>query len=379
MDKPTDQGSGELQRQLSTIFETAAEGIILIDKSGRVEVFSRAAERTFGYTAQEVVGRNVGMLMPSPDGEQHDGYIRKYLDSRVPKIIGTGREVTGMRKDGSLFPLYLSVGEVTRGEKFVGIIRDLTETKRADEERRRLQERLAHAGRVRAMGEIATNIAHEVSQPLTAIASYAQACKRMLERQADVDGGIVDAVDKIGQQALRGGHIIERLREFLRQHESKSEVSDINALVAQVSDLYALQARQENVVMTFSLAEDLPEIFVDRIQIQQVIFNLVSNAIEATTGNKPNERAVELQTSLNETGDIIIRISDNGPGLSNEAATKAFEPFFTTKQSGMGVGLAICRTIVEAHGGKVWFSRTRDTGATVCFTLPRYRNEEDHE
>jgi C4-dicarboxylate-specific signal transduction histidine kinase len=280
-----------------------------------------------------------------------------------------------MRKGGALFPLYLSIAEVTRGERFVGILRDVTENKQAEKERQRLQEQLIHAGRVGAMGEFATNIAHEVNQPLTAIASYAQTCRRMLEARADGDHALVEIVEKISEQALRGGAIIQRLREFLRGRESSWELSDVNDLVTKASELCELRARNEHVALTYVLATDLPPVLVDRVQIQQVIVNLVNNAIDAAADNEADRRFVEIETSLDQNSDVLVFVSDNGAGLSDEAKQKAFEPFFTTKLRGMGMGLPICRTIIEAHGGKLWLEPRERVRTTFCFALPSYRGE----
>jgi two-component system sensor kinase FixL len=362
----------ELERRLSAIFETAAEGIVVIDRNGCIEVFSRAAEKMFGYDASEVIGRNVSILMPSPDRENHDRYIADYRRTRTQKVIGVGREVFGLRKDGSLFPLYLSVAEVTEDERFVGIVRDLSARKKAEKERKDLQERLAHAGRIGAMGEIATSIAHEVNQPLTAIASYAQACRRML------DGGtepreLLSIVDKIAEQALRGGLIIHRLREFVRRRETTSELSDINDVVRQICELCRVEAEHRRAVIALTLTPGLPPVLIDRVQIQQVVFNLVSNALEAIEAAGMDTREVEIRSSLDENGDVVVIVSDSGPGLSEEAERKAFEPFFTTRESGMGMGLPISVTIVEAHGGKLKMARNRSAGVSFSFNLPSHR------
>jgi two-component system sensor kinase FixL len=359
----------ELERRLSAIFETAAEGIVLIDKGGRIELFSPSAERTFGYQAREVIGQNVSILIPAPDCERHDAYIDNYLRTGVARVIGVGREVTGLRKDGTRFPLYLSVGEVTRGEKFVGIVRDLTEAKEAERARRDLQDKLAHVGRIGAMGEIATNIAHEVNQPLTAIASYAQACRRMLDMQSD-PRELAVIVDKIAEQALRGGMIIQRLREFIRGRSSTAELADINDVVRQVSELCRIEASRRGATIILRLAPRLPPVSIDRVQIQQVVFNLTSNAIEAMDQANQQDCEVEIATHLDAGGDVVVVVSDTGPGMSDETAQRLFEPFYTTRDTGMGMGLPICLTIVEAHGGKLRVSRDRPAGLAFSFNLP---------
>lgn len=372
----SDERTLELERRLRAIFEAAAEGIILIDKTGCIEVFSRSAERTFGYDAAEVIGKNVSMLMPTPDRERHDSYIANYLRTGVTKIMGIGREVTGLRKGGTQFPLYLSVGEVTPGEKFIGIVRDLTAAKEVERARRDLQEKLAHVGRIGAMGEIATNIAHEVNQPLTAIASYAQACRRMLDMQTDPRELSV-IVDKIAEQALRGGMIIERLREFIRGRRNARELADINDVVRQISDLCRIEADRRRATIELRLAPDLPRVPMDRVQIQQVIFNLISNAIEAMEQASEPRREVEIATRLDAKGDVVLVVSDTGPGVSDETAQRLFEPFFTTRETGMGMGLPICLTIVEAHGGKLTVSRDRPAGVAFSFNLPVPQNQSD--
>jgi two-component system sensor kinase FixL len=219
---------------LQAIVETSPDGLITIDERGLVESFNPAAERMFGYGAQEVIGQNIKLLMPSPYREEHDAHIARYLRTGEKRIIGIGREVLGQRKDGTSFPLELAVGEVhAEGRRiFAGFVRDVSARRVAEERLRELQAELVHVSRLSAMGEMASALAHELNQPLTAIINYAQATRRLLggaggERYA----ALLGLLDKTAQQASRAGQIIHRLRQFIAKGETERALADINALV----------------------------------------------------------------------------------------------------------------------------------------------------
>jgi len=359
-----DQKDDELQ----ALLDASVDGIVTIDHLGRIQRFSRSAERLFGFSAAELVGRNVSVLMTDGDRNAHDGFLARYLSTRVPHIVGTGRAVTARRKDGSVFPAWLSVGVVEGAvePRFVGFVQDLTQRRRSEEQGRRLQERLWHVSRLATVGEMAAGIAHELNQPLTAIANYAQACDRLLARSSDNIEEVRAALREITGQAVRAGDIIRRLRSLTHHHDAPRERTDVNILITELTDLVEADARHENVRYSLRLGSALPPVEVHRAQIQQVVLNLVRNAIEALAESAAGLREVIVSTARTDD-HVEISICDNGPGLPAAITPRLFEPFCTSKPAGTGLGLAISRTIMGRHGGTLNYRANAPCGA--CFTL----------
>jgi two-component system sensor kinase FixL len=334
--------------------------------------FSRAAEILFGYSSAEIVGQNVSSLMPSPDRERHDTYMIKYLKTGEKRIIGRGRVVLGQRKDGSTFPMELSIGETRSGSRhfFTGFARDLTERQDTQQRLQELQAELVHMSRFTAMGEMASTLAHELNQPLTAIVSYLGGCSRLLEGNGVAEVGILrEAIDRAASQAIRAGDIIRRLRQFVSRGETERKVENLSKMIEEASALALIGIKQTGVQVRFLLNPKAAAVFVDKIQIQQVILNLIRNGIEAM---EETDRR-ELTVSTTETADnmVEVQIADSGSGISANIASQLFQPFITTKRNGMGVGLSISRTIIEAHGGKLWATPNPDGGTVFHMTLKR--------
>jgi two-component system sensor kinase FixL len=475
----------------------AADGIVVIDTQARVVFYNRACETLFQYSAREVLGRNVKMLMPEPYYDEHDGYVARYKSTGVAHIIGVGREVSGLRKDGSVFPMYLSVGEgkLSTGRFFVGIIhdlsairaqaglredadrllarivqssddailsktldgivtswndaamrifgyradeivgqpvtvlipadrrdeetyilsqirdgrsiehyetvrrhkngsdilmslsvspirdstgkivgasktaRDITEKKRAEAHTHMLQSELAHVARVNAMGQLSSALAHELNQPLSATMNYVNAAKRRLAKVSSAEAEkVLELLEKAASETERAGQIIHRLRSFLEKRESRHALEDLNQIVTEAIALGQGGAADDNVRLHIELSPDLPPILADRVQIQQVIINLLRNAVEAMQASAT--RDITITTRRTEPKTVEAAVADTGPGLPQEVAARLFEPFVSTKEKGMGVGLSICRTIIEAHGGQLWMTPNPGGGTIFRFQLP---------
>jgi two-component system, LuxR family, sensor kinase FixL len=489
-------------QELRALLDAAVDAIIVIDHRGTVEVFSLAAERMFGYSAEEVIGHNVKLLMPEPFHSAHDGYLERYDRTRVTRIIGVGREIVSLRKDGTTFPCELAVGRVADAEppRYVGFIRDLTSRKEAEaqlkrseselrlaqelanlgnyvlhprsagpdyysaqlyrildlpidgptvtredfferwvhpadrprvleafrrlnaaeapldieykvvlrdgrtrhlhhiaqvvraadgrvekqigtihditdrhhaeDEARQLQERLTHFSRLSTMGEMAAGLAHEINQPLSAIATYSQACQRLL-RQAEPDiPDVISALEQVNAQALRAGEVIRRLRNFVKNREVKREWVNCERLLEDLRTLAETDARLHNVRLRLDVARDLPGVHADAIQLQQVVLNLVRNAIDAMVECPEDRREIVLRAFGPEEGLVQITVADQGSGLAPGADEHLFNPFFTTKTTGTGLGLAISHSIIRAHGGRLWHTSNEPCGMCFHFTLP---------
>jgi two-component system, LuxR family, sensor kinase FixL len=358
------------EAHLASILDTVPDAMIVIDENGLVQSFSSAAERQFGYRAAEVIGKNVNLLMPSPYRENHDGYIERYLRTGERRIIGIGRLVVGERKDGSTFPMELAVGEMRSGDRhfFTGFIRDITHRQQSEARLQELQSELIHISRLTAMGQMASALAHELNQPLLAIVGYMKGSRRLLESSAEENSGVLcDAMDKAGDQALRAGQIIRRLREFVARGDSERRVESVKKLIEEASALALVGTKDQGIRVWFQFDPAVDLVLVDKVQIQQVLLNLLRNAIEAMEASQTRELVVS--TAADDDDMVAVSVTDTGPGIAPELASQLFQPFVTNKRHGMGVGLSICRTIVEAHGGRITVEPNPTGGTIFRFTL----------
>ncbi|NDV87872.1 PAS domain S-box protein [Aurantimonas aggregata] len=370
---------GASEMHIGSILDTVLDATVVIETNGNIVSFNAAAKRQFGYGEDEVIGTNVRILMPEPYHREHDGYMQRYMETGEKRIIGVDRVVFGRRKDGSTFPMKLAVGEFRVGNRtlFTGFVRDLTEREESAARLNEIEGELARLARLNELGEMASTLAHELNQPLSAIANYAQGCVRLLR---DMDDSLAsrmrEALEETAQQSLRAGQIIRHLREFVTRGESQKLPEDIRSLIEEAGTLALVGSRERGIRSDFEFAQGPAKVLVDRVQIQQVLINLMRNAMEAMRDSQRRELLV--RTVFNGQGDVIVEVSDTGPGISDEVAAQLFRPFVTTKPGGMGIGLSISKRIVEAHGGTISISRNRHGGATFRFSLPALKGEDIH-
>jgi len=359
------------ESHLSSILSTVPDAMVVIDEQGTILSFSAAAQALFGYTEEQVVGRDVSLLMPSPDRDRHGGYILRYLETGERRIIGKGRVVFAARSDGSTFPMELSIGEANTGAEriFTGFIRDLTERRQAEARLEDLQAELIHVSRVSAMGSMASTLAHELNQPIGAIANYVEAVRdRLVDLDPEELPMLVEALNDAAKDAQRAGDIVRRLREFVSRGEVARTVERLPTLINEASVLGLIGARERGIEARFDLDPYASPVFVDRVQIQQVLINLVRNACEAMKDQE--ERRVTVTSQLDRPGYARITVADTGPGVAPDIADRLFTAFVSSKQDGMGLGLSICRTIIEANEGRIWMEPGEHGGARFHFTLP---------
>ncbi|MET0240287.1 MAG: PAS domain S-box protein [Sphingobium sp.] len=363
------------ESHLRSILSTVPDAMVVIDEAGVIVSFSAAAEKLLGYTEAEVVGQNVALLMPASDRERHDSYIERYRQTGEKRIIGIGRVVFAQRKDGTTFPVELSIGETSEGAQrlFTGFMRDLTERLQTEAKLEALQSGLIHVSRLSAMGTMASTLAHELNQPITAIANYAEAIRDQLSDPDPHELPMIrEALDDTAREALRAGHIVRRLRAFVARGEVEKTVEPLPQLINETAVLAFMGTREQGIETRIQLDPYASPVLVDRIQIQQVLINLIRNAAEAMAGMAPDrgDRRLTISSHADRPGFVRVTVADTGPGVSAHIAEQLFTAFISTKADGMGLGLSICRTIVEANGGRIWME-TGPRGSQFHFTLMR--------
>jgi two-component system sensor kinase FixL len=358
--------------ELHALLDAAVDAIVVIDEDGKITTFNKAAERMFGYGAVAVIGQDVSILMSEPDRTQHAGHLARYKNTGEARIIGIGREVQGRRANGEMFPVALSVGEAAdaSGRRFVGILRDLSHQRAAEQRTRALEVRLAQVDRFNLMGEMAAGIAHEINQPLSAIATYAQAAKRLMDHEQPNMATLQEICTKVDDQARRAGQVIENLRKFIRKQEIRTQSLDVSKVVHDVLNLIEADAHAEGIPVRVETAQGLPTVRADAIQLQQVLLNLTRNSVDAMRDGLGKDRGILIVARHSERGGVRITVTDHGHGVSRQLGDNIFHPFVTTKREGLGVGLAISRTIVQSYEGSLTYADNPEGGAIFSIELP---------
>jgi two-component system sensor histidine kinase TtrS len=370
------KAKNRLEQQHELILESVADGIYGVDMQGRSTFFNKAAERITGWQADEVIGLNQHEILHHTHADGTPHLIEEcpvYLTFRDNEARYISDDIF-WHKDGTAFPVeYSSTPLLGENGKVIGsvvVFRDITRRKMMEEDSRQHQVELARVGRLSTLGEMASGIAHELNQPLTAIATNAQASIRLLESNNANTEVCVDVMERIANQAERAGEIIRQLRRFVRKEPLERAEVELNDLVNAVVVLIQPEIRRANVMLELQLEARLPCISVQPIQIEQVILNLARNAIEALLDNTQEQRRLCICTRRKSEQQIEISVRDNGPGISPELADNLFDPFVTSKSQGMGLGLSISHGIIEAHGGKLAVNKEYREGAEFTFTLP---------
>ncbi len=362
---------------LSKVIETSFDGVVIIDDEGMILSFSPTAEKIFGYKASEIIGKNVSLLIAPPHRRQHDDYLKNYKKTRRHNIIGSEREEYAQRKDGTLFPIELKVGEVKLSNTriFTGFIKDLSERKRNEKRIAQLQEELVHVSRYSAMGELAGALSHELNQPLAAINNYARASQKVLENDP-VQGlnKAMELIGKAGDQAERAGEVIWRIRRFIKHHEFSRVLEEPCTTIMEAVEIATIGIASKRITLDLQCPAKgvIPAVLMDRIQIQQVVTNFVRNAVDALS-DWDGDRIITMTIERMEKEGleyICFCVKDSGGGLRESIQTRLFEPFNTHKDEGVGIGLAVSKTIIDAHKGFISGKNHADGGAIFCFALP---------
>lgn len=363
----------EREVKLNAIFNASIEGIITINSSGIILSTNSAVETIFGYSEKELIGCRFNKLMSPSQSKNQGNDLKSYLQAKAPSVIGQIREVEGMHKDGSMIPLDMTLVEfsIDGANYFTGIVRDVSLRKHQEQQEKKHLEELAHVTRLCLIGEMGSGIAHEVNQPLTAIANYTQACLRFIGADKPDLDQLSEILFKIHQQALKAGQIIHRMKDFVSSRKIYRTDTDINFLVEDAVSLCATDFKQNNISMELDLARNLPNVTIDNVQIEQVLLNLIRNSIDALIDlPQKTQRQIQIQTQMKSFNQIEIKVHDNGSGINEAQRKKILTPFFTTKPTGMGMGLSISRSIIESHEGVLYFNSVPEKGTTFYFTLP---------
>nr|WP_297349856.1 ATP-binding protein [uncultured Glaciecola sp.] len=372
------QAIKDASAQLISLFNAAPDALIIIDQTGVIELINTTTQTMFLYNEHDLIGENISMLMPDSIKNAHDGYLSAYLQTGKTNIIGKGRKLSAIKSNGEEFCIFLSVGEVTNSShtQFVGIISDISEQEKQQTILMETKEKLAQATRLTAMGELAAGIAHEINQPLAAILSYAQASKRLINSPGTLDiNAITEPLEKICEQALRTHEVIDRLRTLVKRHTAQREKVDLYPLIHEAVRLTKTDPRMRGHEIELDLEEGKSiELFVDPIQIQQVLLNLIRNAVDAMEQEKG--MPVKIGCRRLSGKEIEVSVTDSGKGITADASSSIFAPFFTTKKTGMGMGLSVCQTIIHGHGGRIYYRSKEPQETIFSFSLPLFTENQ---
>lgn len=371
------QSREALRGQMDAVLDSVPDAMIVIDQTGRILEFSRAAQEMFGYALEDIIGENVSKLMTRTDSSAHDGYINNFIKTGNARIIGIGRTVMAKRADGDHFPVDLKIGKAKIGQThvFTGFIRDLTEQQQAELRMQEMQAELVHFSRLSAVGTMASAMAHELNQPLTAVANYLEAGRDLLDDpNAETLAMVQEALDEAAKQSVRAGQIVRKLRDYVSRGEITARPIEVKPMIMDAISLARIGAESDVISVTPHIDPSVGMVKADPVQIQQVVINLVRNAYEALERHESPEIWIEARSASREM--VSFTVADNGPGFADDVAANLFRPFTTSKTTGMGLGLSICQMIIEAHGGQITAGESERGGAAFTFTLPKHNGDD---
>jgi two-component system sensor kinase FixL len=351
--------------------DATSDASVVADEDGTIVTFSRAAELLFDWRADDICGRNISLLMPRADASVHERHIQRYLQTGERRVLGSSRRVMGLRKGGGEFPIELRIGEVRVGPRryFSAVVRDLSTMHEAERRSGQLHAHLTQVWSLNSMGEMASVLAHELNQPLSAVANYLRAARTLIANLELDEDDLLDAVSRAGDQAVRAGEIIRTMRDLATRGGTEQKPESLSGILSEIEFIIGLMARDADAKVLYDLYQGEDSVFADRIQIQQLVVNLVRNAIDAVS-KFPN-REIKISTRPDTDGKFVTTVEDSGPGVDTAVMGRVFQPLASTKPTGMGLGLSICRAIVENHGGRIWVEPSSLGGAAFRFVLAR--------
>lgn len=362
----------QVEQRFRTLVEATPAALIVVDESGRMVLVNQEAEKTFGYDRDELVGQIIEILVPKRYREKHSSLRASYNKDPQVRAMNSDNDLCGCHKDGSEF--FIEVGlspvEIDGQPMVLAFIVDITDRKKLEQESREHREALSHVSRINTMGEMATGIAHELNQPLTAIASYSFFAKQIAKQSTLISQELPETLDNIEDQSIRAGEIVRRLRNFAKKSEPVREIFDLNIIIRDVAKLVDPDIRQAGIKLSLKYDEPSLCVLIDEIQIQQVLVNLIRNAMDAILETADNRREITVTTHVLQGSQAEVMVSDTGKGLPGSDLESVFTAFFSTKQEGMGIGLAISRSIINSYGGRLWAEPNSGLGVTFKFTIP---------
>jgi PAS domain S-box-containing protein len=363
------------------IIDSALDAVLSINEHGKVTEWNAQAETMFGWRRDEAVGRTLSELfIPHQYRDAHDQGLKHFLSTGEGPLLNRRIEITALHRAGTEFPVEVSIApyQIDGNWEFSGFVRDITEKKVAEASARRHREmemELAHANRVATMGQLSASIAHEVNQPIGAAVTNAHAALRWLGATPSNVGEVRKALSRIVTNGNRAADVLSRIRGFIKKAPPCNDWLDVNQVLLEVVALTRSETKKNKVAVQTNLSEGLPLVRADRVQLQQVILNLIMNAIEAMSASDAGSRGLLISSAKSASDDVTVEVQDSGPGFPAASAEQIFQAFYTTKPAGLGMGLSICRSIVEAHGGQLRAGPGDPTGAIFTFTLPLHSND----